>query len=144
MISFAVVIITIFIFELKIPKSYIVPNSFLHSSCSFLSCLNCFKNMASNHLEIMLPPKNWFPSHFFPVQFHYQLMARACVLSCFSHVQLFVTPRDYSLSGSTVHGILQARIMEWVAMPSSRGSSQPRDQIRVSYMSCIGRQVLYH
>ena len=34
--------------------------------------------------------------------------------------------------GSSVHGILQARILEWVAMPSSRGSSQPRDQTRVS------------
>ena len=34
-------------------------------------------------------------------------------------------------------GILQARILEWVAMPSSRGSSQPRDQTRVSYVSCI-------
>ena len=36
---------------------------------------------------------------------------------------------DCSLPGSSVHGILQARILEWVAMPSSRGSSQPRDQI---------------
>ena len=34
--------------------------------------------------------------------------------------------------GSSVHGILQARILEWVAMPSSRGSSQPRDWTRVS------------
>ena len=34
---------------------------------------------------------------------------------------------DYSLPGSSVHGILQARILKWVAMPSSRGSSQPRD-----------------
>ena len=32
-------------------------------------------------------------------------------------------PMDYSLSGSSVHGILQARILEWVAMPSFRGSS---------------------
>ena len=40
--------------------------------------------------------------------------------------------------------ILQARIREWVAMPSSRGSSQPRDQTDISYVSCIGRQVLYH
>ena len=39
--------------------------------------------------------------------------------------------------------ILQARILEWVAMPS-RGSSQPRDRTLVSYVSCIGRQVLYH
>ena len=37
-----------------------------------------------------------------------------------------------SLPGSSVHGILQARILEWVAMPSSRGSSQPRDQTQVS------------
>ena len=36
-------------------------------------------------------------------------------------------PMDCSPLGSSVHGILQARILEWVAIPSSRGSSQPRD-----------------
>ena len=41
-------------------------------------------------------------------------------------------PVDGSLSGSSVHGLLQVRILEWVAIPFSRGSSQPRDQIRVS------------
>ena len=40
--------------------------------------------------------------------------------------------------------ILQARMLEWVAMPSSRGSSQPRDRTRVSYVSCLGRWALYH
>ena len=45
---------------------------------------------------------------------------------------------------SSVHEILQARIMEWVAMPSCRGSSLPRDRIHISYISCIGRWVLYH
>ena len=44
---------------------------------------------------------------------------------------------DCNLLGSTVHGILQARIPEWVAVPSSRGSSQPRNHIRVSFTSCI-------
>ena len=39
---------------------------------------------------------------------------------------------DYSLPGSSVHGILQAIILEWVAMPASRGSSQPRDQTHIS------------
>ena len=39
---------------------------------------------------------------------------------------------DGSPPGFSVRGILQARILEWVAMPSSRGSSQPRDQTRVS------------
>ena len=37
-------------------------------------------------------------------------------------------PMDCSLPASSVHGILQARMLEWVAMPSSWGSSQPRDQ----------------
>ena len=35
----------------------------------------------------------------------------------------------------TVHGILQARILEWVALPFSRGSSQPKDQAQVSYIA---------
>ena len=41
-------------------------------------------------------------------------------------------PMDYSPPGSSVHGILQARILEWVAIPFSRGSSQPRNQTLVS------------
>ena len=50
-------------------------------------------------------------------------------------------PMDCGLPGSSVRGILQARIIEWAAMPSSRGSSQPRDW---THVSCFGRQVLYH
>ena len=53
-------------------------------------------------------------------------------------------PMDYSLPGFSVHGIHQARTLEWVAMPSSKGSSWPRHGTCVSYVSCIGRQVLYH
>ena len=53
-------------------------------------------------------------------------------------------PIDCSPPGSSVHGILQARILEWVAMPSSRGSSRHRDQTCVTYVSCLGRQALYH
>ena len=53
-----------------------------------------------------------------------------------------VTP--CSSPGSSVHGISQARILEWVAIPSSKGSLQPRDQTQVSHISYIGRQVLYH
>ena len=49
------------------------------------------------------------------------------LLSC---VQLFVTPWTY-----TVHGILQARILEWVAIPFSRGSSQHRTQTRVTWIA---------
>ena len=53
-------------------------------------------------------------------------------------------PRDCGPQGSSVHGILQARILEWVAMPSSRGSSRPRDRTHVSCISWVGRCVLYH
>ena len=51
-------------------------------------------------------------------------------------------PIDCSLPGSSVHGILQARILEGAAIPFSRGSSQCRDRTRMSYLSHIGRQVL--
>ena len=68
-----------------------------------------------------------------------------CMLTRFSHVQLFLCePMDCSPPGSSIHGILRTRILEWVAMPSSRASSQPRDQICISYVCCICRQVLYH
>ena len=50
---------------------------------------------------------------------------------------------DCSPPGYSVHRILQARILEWVSMPSSRGSSKPRDQTCISYVFCISRQVLY-
>ena len=54
-----------------------------------------------------------------------------CSLSGFSHVQV-CDPMDCSLPGSSAHGILQARILEWAAMPSSRGASPPGDGTCVS------------
>ena len=48
-----------------------------------------------------------------------------------SHVQLSSDPVDCSPPGSSVHGTLKARILEWGAMPSSRGSSRPRDRTLV-------------
>ena len=45
--------------------------------------------------------------------------------------------------GFSVDVILQARILEWVAISSSRGSSRPRDRTPVSWISCIGRRILY-
>ena len=50
-------------------------------------------------------------------------------------------PMDYSLPGSSVQGILQARTLEWVDMLSSRESFLPSDQ---THVSCIGRWILYH
>ena len=61
-----------------------------------------------------------------------------CMLSCTT----LCDPTDWSLPGFSVHGILQTRTLEWVAMTSTRESSWPRDQVHVSYVSCIGRWVL--
>ena len=44
-------------------------------------------------------------------------------------------PMDCSLPDSSVHGIFQARVLEWIAISSSRGSSQPRDQTQVSHIA---------
>ena len=59
------------------------------------------------------------------------VVAQLCLTLC--------GPMDYSLPGSSVYGIFQARIRQWVAISFSRGSSWPRDQTRTSCISCIGR-----
>ena len=60
------------------------------------------------------------------------LVAQSCPTLC--------NPMDCSPLGFSVHGIFQARLLEWVAVSSSRGSSQSRDGTQVSY---IGRRFLY-
>ena len=65
----------------------------------------------------------------------------ACKLSCsimFDSLQLHWSP-----PGSSVHGISQARILEWVAISYSKGSFRPRDRISISCVSCIARQIFY-
>ena len=69
-----------------------------------------------------------------------------CVCVC-SVIQLCPTlwnPTDCSPPDSSVHGLSQERIPEWVAISFSRGSSWPRDWNHLSCISCIGRQILYH
>ena len=61
------------------------------------------------------------------------------LLSCLT----LCDPMNCSPPGSCVHGILQARILERIAISSSKGSSWPRGQSHFSYASCIGRQFLY-
>ena len=63
------------------------------------------------------------------------------LLSC---VQLFHDRMNCSPLGSSVHEISQARILEWVAISFSRGSSWSRDWTCISCVSCIGRWILYH
>ena len=66
------------------------------------------------------------------------LYAKKCV--CAKSLQSCLAlcePMGCSLPGSCVHGILQARILEWAAVPSSRGSSRPRDRTSVSYVCLL-------
>ena len=76
------------------------------------------------------------------------IVAQSCQILC--------DPMDYSPPGSSVHRILQGRILEWFAMPFSRGSSQPRDWTWVSHIAgklftvwapweawCIGRHIFH-
>ena len=63
------------------------------------------------------------------------MQAQLCLTLC--------SPMDCSLPDSSVHGISQARVLEWVAISSFRRSSWLRDQTPISYVSCISRWILY-
>ena len=71
------------------------------------------------------------------------MVSCVCVLSCFVSVWL-CDLMDHSPPGFSVHGILQARILEWVAMPTSRGPSWRKDWTHIFYVPWTDRQVLYH
>ena len=64
------------------------------------------------------------------------LHAQSCLMVC--------DPKACSPPVCSVHGIFQARILEWVAISSSRGSSRPKDRNPASCVFCIGRGILYH
>ena len=59
-----------------------------------------------------------------------------CLLKSLQSCTILCDPLDCNLPGFSVHGVLPARILEWVAMPFSRGSSWPRDRTHVSCVSC--------
>ena len=125
---------------------------------SHLWCLSCAVTWCNFTNKSHLKEKSWltvFYRHLFSTWFSFcfqvptseifnpssELLptsAHTCarMLSHFSLVRLFGTPMDCSPPASSVHGILQARIQEWVAMPFSRGSSQHRDW---TCISCLGR-----
>ena len=129
---------------------------------SYCTCLKCFfifnwRIMAYNVGAVSCCTTAWIsykeiymssiqslsPPHLTPLGRHrgpgwppcvIQQLLCTCVLSCFSRVQL-CEPVDCSPPGSPVHGILQARRLEWGAMPSSRRSSRPRTAASNSYVS---------
>ena len=103
------------------------------------SCCTSFLNSLAIKVFQNCIIRMFWESHFFWNSVHFSVVIKkknlptvlfsmhACTLShFFSCVQLLWTLMDYSPLGSPVHGVLQARILEWVAIPSSRGSSRSR------------------
>ena len=83
---------------------------------------NCLKNFFKRRNLAVLPTVSWILTY----------IQRTVIFfwKSLSHVRTLCDPMDY-----VVRGILQARILEWVAVPFSRGSSQPRDQTQVSHIA---------
>ena len=96
----------------------------------WIHCLLCLLHWQMHSLQLShqgIPHSSFSSVQFSSVQF--SSVAQSCLTLC--------DPMDYSLPRSSVHGILQARILEWVAISFSRGSSRPRDQTQVSRI--VGR-----
>ena len=98
---------------------------------------------SSKSTSVPHPP----PEMFIKISGLYLKFVCVCVCVCAKSLRSCPTlcnPVDCSPPSSSVHGVLQARTMEWVVISYSRVSSWPRDQDCISYVSCIGRWVLYH
>ena len=89
---------------------------------------------------ILKHPSDWSSMAGASVFIHSAVCNGLLVVQSLSHVRIFCNPMDYSPPGSSVHGISRVRILEWVAISFSRGSSQPRDQ---THISCTGRQMYF-
>ena len=80
----------------------------------------------------------------FPVHLKLSQCCQSSICLVTESCWTFRDPMDCSSPGSSVHGISQTRILEWVAIFSSRGSFQPRDRTQVCCICCIGIRVLHH
>ena len=105
-------------------------------------CLQLLMNINESYSQQPVPFLSQLVSGFYAKRLILVLKPPNTVCMHVKSLQLHPTlcnPVDCSLPGSSVHGIFQVRILEWVAMPS-RGFSQPRDR---TWISCIAG-ILYH
>ena len=102
-------------------------------------------SMPTLHMSVPFKPENAMCTHTeASSSLSTSLLISTCVhAQSLSHVW-FCNPMDCSPPDSSVCGISQARILEWVAISFFRGSSRPRDQNHVFCVSSSGRQILYH
>ena len=112
--------------ELSSYTNYRLELGFLWVHCFIFCCENV---SFAFHLPFQVPPFQKPLStvcHLSCVHIFFFKVAQSCPTLC--------NPLDYSLPGSSVHGILQERILEWGFISFSRGSSQPRDWTWVSHI----------
>ena len=110
---------------------FISPSRFGKSSAIIaVNVLSVPFSFSSSRKEIL-----WVLFFFFFIVSHKSHVCAELLQSC----PTLCNHMDDSPPGSSVHGILQARVLEWVAMASSMGYFQPRDQTHISFVSCIGR-----
>ena len=137
----------------------IISSSKLHRRISSSPCYRCFLNiLISQPARADLLPSNmlwWDPGQrvqgltvrgFYSKMLTMTYVVTGWVCVCAKSLQWCLTlwdSMDCSQPVSSVRGILKARILEWVAMPSSRGSSPVKDRTQVFYVSCISRRILY-
>ena len=109
-------------------------------TCSFLSCVKSAGESFFMSVNMFAFPAFSFDSFFFS-QFHFSAKVMCTqLLTC----PTLWDPMDCSPPDSSVHGVFQAKILEWVAISHSGGPSWPRDGIHLFWVSCIGRWILYH
>ena len=114
------------------PFSAVVPCSGSWNDPLYFPLTNCISSLA----HYVWPPSISYPSH--EADFLLPSFTQLCPTLC--------NPMHYSLPGSSVHGILQARILKWVGVPFSRGSSRSRDRTQVSCIAggfIITRKALF-
>ena len=93
--------------------------SLLHICVAFSLCVSCLLFFLCRHKSRDIGPT--------VIQYDIVLTCFIYCAQLLRHIQLFCDPMDCSPTGSSAHGIFPARILQWVAIPSSRGFSQPRD-----------------
>ena len=107
---------------------------------TWLPARNLYRDQTLESTWILAPsssppkPPSLPSSLFFPLP---PAILSACACSIAQWCLTLCDPMECSPPGLSVHGILQARILEWVVMPSSRESSPPRDRTQVSCIFCI-------
>ena len=102
------------------------------SSFKFISCIIFYQVTYSYCPKIIYSFLNHAPFSQWKWKWSHSIVSDSATLWTIAYKVWLCDPVDCSLSGSSLHGIFQARILEWVAISFSRGSSRPRDQTQVS------------